>query len=207
MTVTDYALGQQATDRTRLLQAIGLSLKAPPVRQGLFGRSGTRHARRAGIHGLQPRDGPRQPCRGGGDPQGRTSGRDARRGYDIQLHGALFDPSFEASVLLRTDYRPPHEARRFRRTRARSLRPLPGRTIAPRRRDRSVRTGVARQTGARSQCPHSLRAIVNPAAESSTAPRCSRSPRVMSPIMKKKRHKAVGSRKDRAIRPHTNNPC
>ena len=30
MTVTDYALGQQATDRTRLLQAIGLSLKCPP---------------------------------------------------------------------------------------------------------------------------------------------------------------------------------
>ncbi len=30
MTVTDYALGQQATDRTRSLQAIGLSLKCPP---------------------------------------------------------------------------------------------------------------------------------------------------------------------------------
>ena len=30
MTVTDYALGRQATDRARLLQAIGLSLKCPP---------------------------------------------------------------------------------------------------------------------------------------------------------------------------------
>ena len=170
MTVTDYALGQQATDRTRLLQAIGLSLKCPPsdkaysVGAVLVTRDGqvfTGYSRETAPDNHAEEETILKAEQAGATLEGATI---------YSLHGALFDPSFEASVLLRTDYRPPHEARRFRRTRARSLRPLPGRTIAPRRRDRSVRTGVARQTGARSQCPHSLRAIVNPAAESSTRP-------------------------------------